>query len=175
LHDSNKHIYGFIFMSNANNSPSSWHIASWPLLAWAETIIKLVALVVGITAGLNAFSADLSFPSGLHLAQFIILTILALGLVAAIYDRFTDREIVAMVFVVLNNLGHWGMVLGLTVNSERLLLFATLMLLGDLVKLVFIRVHHFTVRDYSPRVLYGLTLFYVAGYALIILLAGIGS
>lgn len=148
-----------------------WHIARWPALAWLETIIKLAALIIGITAGANAIATgNLAFPTGLALVQFISLIILSLGLVTAVFDRIADREMIAMIFVVLNNMGHWGMVLGVAAASEQLLLFAGLMLVGDLVKLWFIRVHNFTVRDFSPRVLYALTLFYVGGYALLILL-----
>ena len=158
-------------MSHSRVSPRSWHVARWPILAWLETIIKLAALTIGISAGISALTAaDFAIPAGLQLVQFIILIILSLGLIAAIFDRIADREIVAMIFVVVNNLGHWGMVLGLAAGSERLLMFAGLMLLGDLVKLWFIRVNSFTVREFSPRVLYALTLFYVGGYTMLILL-----
>ena len=152
----------------------SWHVARWSALAWLETGIKLVALGIGIGTAVRALStADFRFPTGLQLAQLIILVLLSLGLVAAIFDRLADREVVAMGFVVLNNLGHWGMVLVLASGNavgNSIWLFAGLMLLGDLVKLWFIRVEQFTVRDYSQRVLYGLTLVYVMGYALILLL-----
>lgn len=158
-------------MSDHLPVPKTWHITRWPALAWLETIIKLAALVIGIAAGLNALAgSSLAFPQGIQLAQFSILAILSLGLVAAIFDRLADKEIVAMIFVIINNLGHWGMVLGLAAGAERLLPFAGLMLLGDLVKIGFIRVHKFTVREFSPKILYALTLFYVVGYALLILL-----
>ena len=158
-------------MSQSPISSRSWHIAHWPFLAWLETIIKLAALTIGIIAGINALSAgSLALPTGLQLVQFVILLLLSLGLIAAIFDRIADREITAMIFVVMNNLGHWGMLLGLTAGAEYLLWFAGLMLLGDLVKLWFIRVHNFTVRDYAPRILYILTLFYVGSYTLLILL-----
>jgi hypothetical protein len=158
-------------MSSSSSSPRSWHIARWPALAWLETIIKLVALIIGISAGVSALSvANLALPAGLRLVQFIMLIVLSLGLMAAIFDRIADREIVAMIFVLINNLGHWGMVLGAAAGSNYLLLFAALMLLGDLVKLWFIRAHNFTVREFAPRVLLGLTLFYVIGYGMIILL-----
>ena len=48
------------------------------------------------------------------------------------------------------------------------------MLLGDLVKLVFLKVHNFAVRDTPPAVLYGLTLIYVVGYLLILILEWLG-
>lgn len=156
------------------SSAKTWHVAKWPPLAWLETGIKLVALGIGVGTAVSALAAaNFSFPTGLRLAQFILLTILSLGLVAAIFDRLADREIVAMGFVVLNNLGHWGMVLGLTAvgtNSSVVWLFAGLMLLGDLVKIWFIKVTNFTVRDYPQRTLYLLTMVYVVGYALILLL-----
>ncbi|MGD2040357.1 MAG: hypothetical protein PVH11_05990, partial [Anaerolineae bacterium] len=110
----------------------------------------------------------------LHLFQLIVLFVLSLGLVAAILDRWIEREIVAMVFVILNNVAHWGMVIALLFQpwpGWLLLAFAGLMLLGDLVKLVFLRVHtDFAVRN-TPRVaLYGLTGVYVTGYSMILLL-----
>lgn len=144
-----------------------WHVAEWPPLAWLGTIIKLVAIVIGIIAGGQAlFDSTFALPDGLRLAQLIILAVLSLGLVAAIFDRLADREIVAMVFVLLNNLGHWGMVVALASEPGpgwMLPAFAALMLLGDLVKLVFLKVHDFGVRDTPAVVLYGLTSFYVVG------------
>jgi len=159
---------------NNQTLKKSWHVAHWPPLAWLETIIKAIALAIAITAMLGALSAgDFAWPGGLRLAQLIVQTILALGLVAAIFDRIVEREIVAMIFVIFNNLGHWGMVVALASVSgpgSALALFALLMLLGDLVKLAFLKAHDFTVRDTPRAVLYGLTLFYMAGYALLLLL-----
>ena len=155
-------------------STKSWHIARWAPLAWLETGIKLVALGIGVGTAVSAIIAgDFSWPTGLRLVQFILLIVLSLGLIAAIFDRLADREIVAMGFVILNNLGHWGMVLGLTavaIGSNAVWLFAGLMLLGDLVKLWFIKTENFTVRDFPQPVLYGLTLVYVVGYMFILLL-----
>jgi hypothetical protein len=155
-----------------------WHVAPWPPLAWLETIIKIAALLLGIIALVQAVAdGTFTWPSGARLAQFLILAFLSLGLVIAIFDRLTEREIVAMVFVLINNLGHWGMVYALlTVPGPGALLpaFATLMLAGDLVKLVFLRVHDFSVRGRSKTVLSGLTLVYVAGYLAILLLEWLG-
>ncbi len=156
-------------------SKKSWHVAQWAPLAWLETGIKLVALGVGMaTAVSSLISPNFALPTGLQLIQFVILIFLCLGLLAAIFDRLADREIVAMGFVILNNLGHWGMVVGLTsagISSSAIWLFAGMMLLGDLVKLWFIKVENFTVRDYPQRVLVGLTLVYIVGYTLILVLA----
>jgi hypothetical protein len=152
----------------------SWHITKWPPLAWLETGLKLIALGIGVGTAVSALpNANFAFPTGLGLVQFIILILLSLGLFAAIFDRLADREIIAMGFVILNNLGHWGMVLALAAATDlgnTVWLFAVLMLLGDLVKIWFIKTTNFTVRDYPQRTLYILTGVYVVGYALILLL-----
>lgn len=151
-----------------------WHIAKWPPLAWLETAIKLVALGIGVgTAVSSLANPNFALPTGAGLVQFILLIILSLGLLAAIFDRLTDRELIAMGFVVLNNLGHWGMVLALATTTDlgnAVWLFAGLMLLGDLVKIWFIKTTNFTVRDFPQRTLYMLTGVYVVGYTLILLL-----
>lgn len=152
----------------------SWHVHPWPPLAWLETVIKLIAIATGTVALIQALAGgQFALPGGLRLAQLVILALLSLGLVAAIFDRLAQREIVAMVFVILNNLGHWGMVIALLGQpgpGALLTAFAGLMLAGDVVKLVFLRVHDFSVRDTPRAVLYGLTSVYVVGYLVILLL-----
>lgn len=151
-----------------------WHVASWPMLAWVETLIKLSALGVAIVAAVNVLPrGSFQAPTDITLVQFIILAILSLGLLAAIYDRFIEREIIAMAFVVLNNLGHWGLTVALLTNpkpSQALLTFCTLMLVGDLVKIAFLRAHDFAVRDIPKTVLYGLIAVYIVGYLALVLL-----
>lgn len=157
-----------------NNQKKSWYVARWPFLAWVETAIKLVALGIGSVAFVQSISVGrILLPAGIQLVQFIVMGFLSLGLLAAIFDRLTEREIVAMVFVIINNLGHWGMTFSLASGfpvSNFLLAFCSLMLIGDLIKLVFIRVHNFSVRDRSGGILYGLTSVYIFGYAVILIL-----
>jgi hypothetical protein len=152
-------------------------VAQWPPLAWLETALKLGAIVIGIVALAQALTGGtFALPGGLRLAQLIILALLSLGLVAAILDRIAEREIVAMVFVLLNNLGHWGMVIALAAvpgPGVLLVAFAALMLAGDLVKLAFLKTSDFTVRDTPPVVLFGLTSVYVVGYLVILLLEAV--
>ncbi len=151
-----------------------WHIASWPMLAWVETLIKLSALGVAIVAAFNALSpGSFQSPTGTTLLEFIILAVLSLGLLVAIYDRFIEREIIAMSFVILNNLGHWGLTVALLTDpkpSQALLTFSILMLIGDLVKIAFLSAHDFAVRDTPKTVLYGLTAVYIVGYLALVIL-----
>jgi hypothetical protein len=150
-----------------------WLLARWSGLAWLETVVKLAALSCAMVALIRTSGTTPSFPSDLALVQWITLLVLALGLLVAIYDRLLEREIGAMVFVIINILGHWGMLFALTRQPGPgwlLPLFAGLMLLGDLVKLIFLRTSDFRVRDTPKSVLYGLTAIYAAGYGLILLL-----
>lgn len=155
-----------------SSNPSAWHVARWPLLAWVETAIKVVGQVFGIMALISAFSGEgFALPGGVRLVQTIIMAILALGLTVAIADRIRYREIISMIFVIPNNFAHWGIVLALLAGQTQYLApFAALFLLGDIVKLVFIRVHQFTVGEFQLKVMYGLTSVFVVGYALVLLL-----
>jgi hypothetical protein len=78
-----------------------------------------------------------------------------------------------MGFLLVNNLGHWGMTYTLMTDpgpGALLSVFASLMLLGDLVKLLFLRLYTFKARDVPKAVLYGLTAVYILGYCAIILI-----
>jgi hypothetical protein len=156
------------------NSQKNWYVARWTPLAWLETLIKVAGQAFGIAALYRALTlGSFSLPAGRPLVQAVILLLLSLGLAAAIWNRIQDREIVAMVFVLINNLAHWGLLLALasTVSPGNLLVwFAALFLLGDIVKIIFIRVDRFTAGGYPQSVLYGLTSIYIAGYALLLIL-----
>ncbi len=160
--------------SASNTKPPTWHFADWPPLAWLETVIKLFALLLAILTayrGIQRWSFD--FPGGLSLVVWAIMVVLSLGLTLAIIDRLQNREILAMGFIILNVIGHWGMTYTLMTNpgpGPLLSVFASLMLLGDLVKLLFLRLHSYSVRDLPRSVMYGLTAFYAVGYAAILLI-----
>lgn len=152
-----------------------WHIGAWPPLAWLETVIKLVALGVGLITFADALTlGNFALPSGVRLVQMGLLVVLSLGLTAAILDRFVECEFIAFVFVLINNAGHWGMVIALASvvgAGLALSLFAALMLAGDLVKLVFFTVRtDLAVRDTARGGLYIPTSIYVAGYALLLVI-----
>jgi hypothetical protein len=156
------------------SSASGWHVDQWPPLAWLETGLKGVAIAIGIAALLDVIGSPLALPGGRSLIQWIVLGILSVGLLAAILDRLANREIVAMLFVLLNNLGHWGMLVAIASSANRysrwLVIFCGFMLAGDLVKLWFLRTSGFSVRDLPGWLLYALTTFYAVGYLIILLI-----
>lgn len=161
-----------------NKTVKQWYVGNWSGLALVETLLKLAGLAAALVALAQAFSGAAVAPTGTHLLQVLVLCILALGLVGAIGDRLMEREIIAMGFVLLNNVGHWGMVFALLrspLPGTLLLVFAGLFLLGDLVKVRWLLTSGFTVRNLPTRVLVALTLFYVVGYAFLLLLALLGG
>ena len=156
-----------------NNKPSSWYFYNWTFLGWLETGIKAVALIIGMWVFyLSRVSQIWMIPSRLQLVQWIVLGVLSLGIFAAIYNRWQNKEIVSMIFVLFNNLGHWGMFLALTRNTgwEILPIFAFLMMLGDSIKVIFLKQQHYTEKNISPNIFIKLTLIFVLSYGIIGLL-----
>lgn len=99
----------------------------------------------------------------------IIQIILSVGLLIAIFDRFKEKELNAMIFILINNLAHWGILYSLFTQINfhfHLLMFFVFMLAGDLVKILFLKTSTFTVRDLPKSVLYGLTILYITGYCI---------
>ncbi len=156
-----------------------WYVGNWSPLGWLETVIKAAAFVVAFSTLATALSNGVfTAPSGIRLVQVIVLVLLTLGLVGAIFERYMQREIIAMVFVLVNNVAHWGMVYALLVLPDignALPIFVSLMLCGDVVKLVWLRVSGYTQDGRPQSIFYFLTGFYVVGYVIILLLALSGA
>lgn len=159
---------------NESAERKQWHVTDWPPLAWLETTIKVIGLLIAIGALLFALAEGRSyaFPDDIRRAQWGILAFLSLGIFGAIFDRIIEREVVSMGFVIVNNLGHWGMVIAMLFApypDGELMAFAGLMFFGDLIKLWFLYVSGFTVRNTPRALMYGSTLVFVIGYLLIVL------
>lgn len=158
---------------SAPPTTSSWHVGDWGPLGWLETVLKVAGIGVGVAALISATGRSADGPEGARLAEVIVLGLLALGLVAAIADRYADREIVGMVFILGMNVGHIAMLIALARDADVggfLVAFALLMLAGDLVKLVFLATTGFTVRSVPRAAVYGLVGTYAVGYAALILI-----
>lgn len=149
----------------------NWHVQNWHLLGWIETVVKTGAIIIGIYAFLQAIKSDIFLSwSELPKIQLIILILLSLGILLAIYDRYQKKDIVSMIFVLFNNWGHWGLVYAIFkgVNLIYLFYFALFMLIGDLVKIVFLKKYNYSERDLAPKKFIYLTSIYIIGYLLII-------
>ena len=154
-------------------SETRWHVKRWPFSAWLETLLKLAATAIAFTVWLSPDRYTGSIDGPVRVIALGLLAVMTLGLFAAIFDRWIEKEIVSMVFVVPNLAGH-AVILALLFSTSRagqgLAPFAGLMLLGEIAKLVFLHRSGFTVRDVPPRILRRLTALYAMGYIVLALL-----
>jgi hypothetical protein len=144
----------------------AWHVGEYGLLGWAETALKAAAFLIAYAAFAQALGRSFHSPNGIHVAELALLAVAELGLLAAIGDRLTERETIAMVFVCFNNAAHLAMLYALLAvpgPGGLVTLFCALMLGGEAVKLVWLEEHRVTMRGLSTLALQAL----VGGYALI--------
>ncbi len=126
----------------------SWHMAQWGTWGWLETIAKCVALIAGFIAYFNTIpGASFMLGGNPHLAALIVLALLTLASIAQVAIRFGQRETISMGFAVLNLLGHLALLIAVAqVPHHRLwpVLFGAFYVVGQLVKIQFLRVTGYT-------------------------------
>ncbi len=152
-----------------------WHVARWGPLGWLETCLKAGAFVVAFAAVAATTWDAHELPSGwVRWTVAATLAAATLGLALAIVDRIIEREIVAMVFVVMNVGAHVAMLAVATtvpVATGWLTAFGVLMLAGEVVKLVFLTTTGFRVREIARSTLIVLTTLYAALYLVMVIAA----
>jgi len=156
------------------HNKEGWYLARMDWLEWQETVLKLGAAGCGIAAFSLAFAADrLALPGGWGLVQLVILAVMSLGLFGAVFERLDQREIGAMVFVVVNNLGHWGLLLAIAsgLGGGLVIAFSALMLAGEITKLTFFAKSNFTVRNSPKKFVLAIVAMFALGYTAILVLA----
>lgn len=125
-----------------------WHTAQWGTWGWAETILKLIAIIGGILAFFqDTIANEMMLGSNPHLAAVVLFALLTLFSVAQIGIRFTQKEIVSMIFAVLNFLGHLALLVALLrvpTDLTLAILFGVFYVLGGIVKVQFMRVTGYT-------------------------------
>ncbi len=136
---------------------TGWHVARWGRLGWAETVVKGLALAIAVGVAVARLvdggrGDGWQIPSD-HRLPFWLLVAIAVGYLFTVIDRWADREVVAMAFVVAMVAGHWSLVwvMGLTPwPSATVRVFATLMAVGELIKIAYFATSGARVRD-LPR------------------------
>jgi len=125
-----------------------WHTAQWGTWGWVETILKLIAIAAGLVAFVRTISDQYWIVSNNpHLAALILLALLSLASILQVVIRVGQKEIISMIFAVLNLLGHFGLLIALLHDPTQRtlpLIFGIFYVLGQLVKLQFLRVTGYT-------------------------------
>lgn len=131
-----------------NVQPKAWFVGQWGVWGWVETIFKFIAAGAGFVSFAAALSADTFIIGGNpRLAATILTAFLSLAMLAVIPMRIQQREVISVVFAVVNALGHIGLLIGLLRLPEQttlVLVFAAFQVFGQLAKLVFLRQTGFT-------------------------------
>ena len=125
-----------------------WHVAKWGLWGWIETGLKAVGIVAGIIAFLSSSSvSELTIGGHPHLAAVILLALLTLLTAGVVFIRFTQREIVSVVYSIFNFLGHTGLLISLLHVPEQrryAIILGVFYALGELSKQRFLAVSGYT-------------------------------
>jgi len=123
-----------------------WHVGSWGLWGWLETIIKLVGMLAAYAA-FFASAGDFVIGGNPELGAVIIVALAMLITIVAITIRIRQREVISMVYALLNFLAHVALLIALLrlpAQTTLPLLFAIAFVIGELVKQYFLKVTGYT-------------------------------
>lgn len=155
---------------------TGWHIGSWGFWGWLETAVKGVGIIVGLLAGLQALNSGNSvvFDGNPHLAAVIWLGLICLIVVLGVpVLRITQKEIISIIFAILNALGHLGMLYSLlTIPDSRTLaiIFGVAYIAGELVKQRFLTVSGYTEAGQTTSAMINFSRLQMGIYAVFIVL-----
>ncbi|KAA8490867.1 hypothetical protein FVE85_1314 [Porphyridium purpureum] len=159
-----------------------WWMNPWPFWGWVETFTKVAAWLFVLrirSPGVKASHTSVltwmqAGPA--YKAEVAVMFVACFFLLLAILDRLLlYREVISMAFVFPNNLAHWSVLYTMLHGPELLSTrhyraFLWLMLLGDVSKLIFFKVHDFNIKALAKHALYLLVTLYAIAYAVILTL-----
>jgi len=139
-------------------SSKGWWLNRWPFLGWLETVLKLCGFICAYYVPgrlvLDPKREKANFPLWRNIELFTC-AVCTLLVTLGILDRIFYREVVSIIFIVFNNWAHWTVFLALykgNYDRKSLLYFLTFMTLGDIVKLIFFKVHDFNIGSVAKAV-----------------------
>lgn len=157
-----------------SSTSQGWHIANWGTWGWIETILKLIGIGAGMLAFFNSASdAPLVIGGNPKLIAVILVALMTAGMVLAIGLRFTQKEIISIVFSVLNALGHAGLLVALLRIPPDMtlpLVFSVFFVLGELAKYRFMSTTGYTELGQSQAGMVRFSLMMVGTYIVLTIL-----
>jgi hypothetical protein len=153
---------------------TTWHVQNWGAWGWAETILKLIGIAVAIFGLVNILPAfSLGFPLTSKLLALIVLGLMSLMSLFIVTLRFGQREITSFAFAILSAIGHISALLVLLQSPAQTfyptLVFAAAYLLGELVKIQFLRVTGYTESGRDQSAMQKVPVVFATAYLLILI------
>jgi len=150
-----------------------WRCQKYGPLGWMETVIKILAIGVGI-ASLSIYNNKKRTFRSTRIAQIVLMAIVGAVLIAGIVQRILDKELFALAFIILQVFGHWIMVIVLILSKDPgafLFTFCFLMTLGEYIKLMFVFLaDNIEVRFLNKPILFGISAAFIIVYLIVIIL-----
>jgi len=150
-----------------------WRCQKYGPLGWLESIIKILAIGVGI-ASLGLYSKQSRQLRTTRIIQISFMVITGVAFIALIALRVLDKELFALGFMILQVIGHWIMTAITIVADPRygqyLFTYVFLMILGEYVKLMFLFLaDNVEVRFLSKPMLLGFSVGFVICFLIILI------
>lgn len=157
------------------DKPQGFYIGSWGGWGWAETALKVIAAGFGIAAFLATTGADgLIIGDSPELLALILMAGLTLNPLISLVLRVRQKEIISIVFTIVNLIGHAALLIALArdpLNARDYgIAFGVFYTLGELAKLRFLQVTHYTEMGLKSESMITGVRGVIAAYALLTLL-----
>lgn len=161
-------------MQESTTGSQGWHIAQWGLWGWIETILKIIGMAAGVWALLRTINVDY-FITDTHIqpAAVVLMALLTVGMVFALIWRIIQREVISLIFAILNVIGHGSLLLALTRQPPQRvlpLIFCAFFVLGGLAKLRFLTATGYTEAGQSGRGMFAFSVAMVVVYVVLAVL-----
>lgn len=159
--------------SSTQENPS-WHTARWGLWGWVETILRLIGAFAGIAALAGPFTASgLTIGGNPRLLGIALLVLLTLATLITLVIRLRQREIISVLFAILNAAGHlallWAL-LQIPASLTTALVLGVFQALGLVAKAIFLRSTGYTEMGATSQSMQAANFVLLAMYAAFIVL-----
>lgn len=151
-----------------------WYVGQWGLYGWLETAAKFIGIVVAFIAFAQSLSSpDFIIGGNPRLAAIIAFIPLVLIWTYNLILRYQQREIISMIFGVINALGHIALLMALLKIPEQrtfAIIFAIAFIAGEVFKRIFLITTGFTESGRSQSTMINISNVFIGAYVLFLLL-----
>jgi len=150
-----------------------WRCQRYGPLGIMETVVKILAIGVGV-ASLSIYNHNPKiYPSKL-IGQIVFQGIIGFMYLLLIVQRILDKELFALGFIIIQNVGHWilFLVMFLSVDAGAFIFtYVFLMILGEFIKVCFLFLaENIEVKFFTKPILFGISGAFILFYIIILIL-----